>query len=85
MPRLFGGVDGGGSGSRFSILDENGKVFAQSIGECTNQWVMYTSFVTKYLTCFHQNTKYSLNYNNYILDLRKYQKRISADRYRQGS
>ncbi|KAL5248526.1 hypothetical protein ACHWQZ_G017645 [Mnemiopsis leidyi] len=40
MPRLFGGVDGGGSGSRFSILDANGKVFAESVGECTNQWLI---------------------------------------------
>ena len=39
MSRFYGGVDGGGSGSRFSILDENGNVFAESEGACTNQWV----------------------------------------------
>ena len=39
MPRLYGGVDGGGGSSSFSVLDENGKVVAQSEGKCTNQWV----------------------------------------------
>ena len=37
--QLYGGVDGGGSGSRFVILQKNGSIFAESEGECTNQWV----------------------------------------------
>ena len=42
MTKFYGGVDGGGSGSRFSIVNENGKVFAESVGECTNQWVSFS-------------------------------------------
>eukprot|EP00116_Pleurobrachia_bachei_P008217 sb/3468479/ len=40
MGKLYGGVDGGGSGSRFSILDNEGRVVAKSDGECTNQWLV---------------------------------------------
>ena len=39
MP-LYGGVDGGGSGSRFVVLDERGTVVAESHGDTTNQWVI---------------------------------------------
>ena len=47
MPRLYGGVDGGGSGSRFSILDEDGKVYAESEGSSTNQWVSVSMLCIK--------------------------------------
>lgn len=37
---LYGGVDGGGSGSRFIVLQEDGSIFVESEGECTNQWLV---------------------------------------------
>ena len=43
--KFYGGVDGGGSGSRFVILNEEGDVIAESDGECTNQWVSYKTEV----------------------------------------
>lgn len=36
----FGGIEGGGTGSKFIILDDSGAVVARTEGSSTNQWLI---------------------------------------------
>ena len=61
---LYGGVDGGGSGSRFIVLQEDGSIFVESEGECTNQWVCeynlsYMIIYYIYKSCDFSSVSYS--------------------------